>query len=401
LKERILAALEGYQEEIAHFTLELVRLPTENPPGALYRPCIEAIGARLGELGFPYQIHEIEGAPPEHPRFWLQSYCGSGERSLCFHGHYDVVPADSPEQFQPERKRNLLFGRGSSDMKGGLAAMIYALRALADCNIPLDGRVCLNVVPDEETGGRFGSAGLGTQLTAGAVGMLTAEPTAGVVWNASRGAISLRVRIKGRPSHVGLHYRGVNAFEQMLVAADALLDLKREVELRQTEFRIAPPAARGSILLLGGECSGGRNFNVVPGECSFTVDRRINPEEDLAAEKARLLAVLAGVREKGIDLEVDLLQEGSAAGTSEEHPLARDLARSVEEVTGKAAEFALCPGLLEIRFYAPAGIPALAYGPGLLSVSHGPHEFVSLDAIRTAAAVYALTAARHLAPTAA
>lgn len=396
MKKRILGALSGYREDIARFTSELVRIPSENPPGAHYRQCIEAVGAKLQELDLPYQVREVEGSPPDHPRLWLQSFYGEGDRTLYFHGHYDVVPADRPEQFAPYRTRCNLFGRGSSDMKGGLAAMIYAIRALADCDLGLDGRIGLNVVPDEETGGRFGTAAIlrAGRLAPGAVGMLTAEPTSGVIWNANRGAISLRVKVKGRPSHVGLHYRGVNAFEQMLVVADALVGLKREVEGRKTAFRIAPEAARGSILLLGGECSSGQNFNVVPGECSFTVDRRINPEEDLAEEKARLFTLFDDLRLKGLDLEVDLFQEGRASGISEEHRLARALTGALEEVTGKAASFAMCPGLLEIRFYAALGIPAFAYGPGLLSVSHGPQEFVNLNNIVSCAAVYALAALR-------
>jgi len=398
VKERILKALSQYRDDIAAFTSALVRIATENPPGAHYRDCVEVVGRKLDELGLPYQIRDVEGSPSDHPRFWLQSFYGSGERTLYFHGHYDVVPADRPDQFQPYRRGPNLFGRGTSDMKSGLAAMIYGIRALADCGARLGGRIGLNVVPDEETGGRFGTAAIvnSGRLAPGAVGMLTAEPTAGVIWNASRGAISLRVRVKGRPSHVGLHYRGVNAFEQMLDVAKALVALKQEVETRKTGFRIAPELARGSILLLGGECSSGQNFNVVPGECSFTVDRRINPEENLQAERSRLLAVFDELRKRGIDLTVDVFQEGSAAGVGEENPLATVLALAVRELTGKAASFAMCPGLLEIRFYAAQGIPAFAYGPGLLSVSHGPNEFVNLDAVQSCAGVYALTAARHL-----
>jgi succinyl-diaminopimelate desuccinylase len=226
---------------------------------------------------------------------------------------------------------------------------------------------------------------------------LTAEPTGGVIWNACRGALSLRVRVKGRPAHVGLHYRGVNAFERALPVAAALLALKQEVEARRTAYRIEPEAARGSILMMGGEAAGGDNFNVVPGEFSFTVERRINPEEDLQEEKACLFDLFDRLRKSGHDLAVEILQEGSSAAVAEDAPLARALAAGIEEVTGRAAAFEMCPGLLEIRFFAEQGVPALAYGPGLLAVSHGPNEFVKLSALRDCAVVYALTAARLLA----
>jgi len=178
----------------------------------------------------------------------------------------------------------------------------------------------------------------------------------------------------------------------MVVVANALTELKHEVENRATAYNIRPDAARNSILLLGGRCEGGTNFNLVPGECSFTVDRRINPEEDLQTEKQRLFDLLDRLRSSGIDLDVKVLQEGESAGASENTPVARSLASNVKEITGQLAEFEMCPGLLETRFYAVKGIPAFAFGPGILSVSHGPDEFVPIKNIVDCAATYALTA---------
>jgi acetylornithine deacetylase/succinyl-diaminopimelate desuccinylase-like protein len=108
--------------------------------------------------------------------------------------------------------------------------------------------------------------------------MLTPEPTDGIVWNANRGAISLRVTVRGKHAHVGRRHERVNAFDGMLSIAEALRRLKGEVEGRRTAHRIEPDAARRSILLVGGRVEGGTNFNVVPEVCTFTVDRRINPE---------------------------------------------------------------------------------------------------------------------------
>jgi acetylornithine deacetylase/succinyl-diaminopimelate desuccinylase-like protein len=90
------------------------------------------------------------------------------------------------------------------------------------------------------------------------------------------------------------------------------------------------------------------------------------------------------------------MQEGRAAASSEEETLGRALAQSVATVTGEAPQFEMCPGLLEIRFYAALGIPAYAYGPGLLSVAHGPSEYVDLRRVRDCAAIYALTAIEML-----
>lgn len=283
-------------------------------------------------------------------------------------------------------------------MKSGLAAMTYAAKAVRDSGAKLNGRIGLVFVPDEETAGPRGSRFLAEQglLGRGAIGMLTPEPTGSVVWNANRGAITLNVRIKGKSAHVGRQREGVNAFEQMIEVAQALAKLKEEVEQRSTAYEIAPESVRRSILMMGGRCESGSNFNVVPESCSFTIDRRINPEEDLQTEKQRLLGTLEEARKKGIDLEVEILQEGSSSGVPKDSSVGNALARSIREVTGREAKFEMCPGLLEIRFYAERGIPAFAYGPGLLTVSHGSNEFVPIDRIAQCAAIYALTAAELL-----
>jgi succinyl-diaminopimelate desuccinylase len=257
----------------------------------------------------------------------------------------------------------------------------------------------LTLVPDEETGGAHGSARLAQngQLGRSGVGMLTAEPTSGVVWNANRGAITLRVQVHGKSAHVGLQHQGENAFERMHCVVERLLQLKREVEQRKTACNIGTQQggaeqARNSILLLGGQSGGGANFNVVPENCWFTIDRRINPEEHLLEEKDRLLAVLEQCQRDGIPLDWEIFQEGESAASRDDEPLARALAHSSETVTAKPPRFEMCPGLLETRFYAARGIPAYGYGPGLLSVAHGPNEYVDLRRVIDCSAIYALTA---------
>jgi succinyl-diaminopimelate desuccinylase len=174
-----------------------------------------------------------------------------------------------------------------------------------------------------------------------------------------------------------------------------LLKLKEEIERRTTHYRIAPDRAKSSILMIGGQSGGGANFNVVPEESWFTVDRRINPEEDLEKEKSRLLEIFERLRKDGIPLEVEIFQEAPSSGCDEAAPLGLALAESAAAVTGEKPRFELCPGLLEIRFYADR-MPAYAYGPGLLSVAHGPNEYVDLRKVAECAAVYALTAASLL-----
>jgi acetylornithine deacetylase/succinyl-diaminopimelate desuccinylase-like protein len=295
------------------------------------------------------------------------------------------------------RKDNL-HGRGTADMKGGIAAMAFAIRALAASGFEPKGRLISISVPDEETSGPRGTVALAKAglIERDAVGMLTMEPTSGVVWNANRGVISMRVVVHGKPAHVGLHFRGVNAFRGMLTVAGMFTALEDEVSARRTRFNISPEAARRSVLLIGGEQSGGHNFNVVPDRASFTLDRRTNPDEDFDVERERLLDVVAQARARGIKCDVDVMQEGRSAATEAGGELGRALSSSIRAVTRSSARFELCPGVLETRHYAALGIPSVAYGPGLLSVAHGPHEFVSVRKLVQCAEVYALTALRLL-----
>src|SRR6266851_267827 len=396
-KDSILAWLWQREDEMAALLSELVAIPTENPPGRNYQACAALLERRLRNFGLDCERF-FEPAGPEKksgesPACLLACY-GRGKRTLYFHGHYDVVPAQSAQQFEPVRKEHFLFGRGSCDMKGGIVAMLYAILALKECGAELSGKAGLMLVPNEETGGADGSAWLARQglLGLNGIGMLLAEPTSGVVWNANRGAISLRVQVFGKSAHVGLQHQGENAFERMHRVVERLQELKREVEQRTTLFNIGAGQARNSILMLGGQSGGGANFNVVPEKCWFTVDRRINPEEDLDAEKARLLGVLEQCKHEGIPLEWEILQEGSSAACREDNPLGKVLAGNVKAVTGQAPRFEMCPGLLETRFYAAEELPAYAYGPGLLSVAHGPNEHVDLRKMIDCAAIYALTA---------
>jgi acetylornithine deacetylase/succinyl-diaminopimelate desuccinylase family protein len=395
-RHELLRVIASSADAMIDFAARLIAIPTENPPGTAYAPCVKALAAELDRLGLAPEVVPIPGEPET---CCLRAFHGRGPRTLYFHGHYDVVPAADPAQFRPERHRGNLFGRGSADMKAGLAAMVYAVKAIKDCRLDLHGRLGLLLVPDEETGGARGSQPLAMAGILGedGIGMLTPEPSGGVIWNASRGALSLRVTVKGKAAHVGLHFQGVNAFDGMHDVVARLRELRREVQTRSTSFRLAPDAARRSILLLGGVCSGGTNFNVVPERVSFTVDRRTNPEEDFDAEKARLFACLEEAARSGLELETEILQEGRAAGCSEDEPLVQALARSVQSVTGRLPRVELCPGLLETRFYAQKNVPALAYGPGRLSLAHGPRESVSVKDVKDCAAIYALTAADLLA----
>jgi succinyl-diaminopimelate desuccinylase len=394
VKSRVRKRVAQMNDRIVDLTCRLVSVPTENPPGRSYTECVELLKTELEALDLPCELIEVPGGG-EYPRFILLSGIGAGP-TLYLHGHYDVVLANHPSQFDPIIRNNRIEGRGTSDMKAGIAAMVYALNALRPEK--LNGRVELVLVPDEETGGTLGSGYLANSARLGrdGIGAIVGEPTSGVVWNASRGAATLRVRVRGRIAHVALQYEGRNAFEGALPILAELQELKVKVEKHRTSFNIDPDMAKRSILMLGGEVIGGRQFNTVPEHFSFTIERRFNPEEELVTEKKRLLDVIDRGRPGWVEVEVDVIQEGESSATDADCALSRALADSVEEVTGKHPSFELCPGLLETRYYSQQGMSALGFGPGILSVSHGPKEYVEVERVVECSEIYALAALKML-----
>lgn len=133
------------------FTKRLIAIPSENPPGNQYEECVGTLVDELNRLNFGDVRRE--GA-------CVLASAGTGRRTLYFSGHFDVVPAQSSDQFQPHVEGANLFGRGSSDMKSGLAAMIHAAATARDEDLLKNGRIGIVLVPDEETAGPRGSRDL-------------------------------------------------------------------------------------------------------------------------------------------------------------------------------------------------------------------------------------------------
>jgi succinyl-diaminopimelate desuccinylase len=378
------AWLDDRAEEMAGLLEALVLVPTENPPGRELGRCASLLHDALERLGFSAELIELEPAGSLEAPAIVRGTIGSGSELVYYHGHFDVVPAQSSSQFEPERRDGRIIGRGSADMKGGLVAMLYGAAAAGELGLLDDRRIVLHFVCDEETGSTAGSghlreAGL---IDPDARAMLTAEPTGGVVWHAWRGAITLRVRTTGREAHVGYVHEGVNAFEHMIRIAEPLTTLSHELLNER------------SMLVVGGQAGAGAGFNVVPGSAWFSVDRRFNPEEELDQELSRLTGMIeAAADEAGAQVDIEVLQAQPSGSTDQGHPAASALARCIVAVEGESPTFELCPGVLDTRWYSQLGIPAFAYGGGRLDVSHGPNEYIDEAAMRRCAAVYALFAA--------
>jgi acetylornithine deacetylase/succinyl-diaminopimelate desuccinylase-like protein len=299
-RDRIDSFLDRHEPEMVRTLSRLVAIPTVNPPGKAYSHCADFLSGMLKEWRIPYEVIPLSAG--RYPRFCILGSVGEGRDGLHFHGHYDVVPAYSAAQFDPKVRNSRLYGRGSSDMKSGLVAILYALKYFQESCTKLAGRISFSFVPDEETGSHSGAGYLARTglFPRPSFGMLMPEPTSGV------------------------------------------------------------------------------SFNIVPDTAFFTVDRRFNPEEKLADARKELMQVFDAARSRGIDIETDVIQKSESSLTDPKSPLAVALGKTITEVKGEPPPFELCPGTLEIRFFNSQGIPALAYGPGLLEVSHGQEEYVRI-----------------------
>jgi acetylornithine deacetylase/succinyl-diaminopimelate desuccinylase-like protein len=375
---------------------ELVAIDTENPPGRALGRCGRILCDGMKRLGLEPELIEVAPHRELEDPCVVRCSVGAGSRTIYFHGHFDVVPAQDPGQFRPRRRDGRIIGRGSADMKGGLVSMMYGALAARELGLLGDDRrIVLHFVCDEETGSVAGSghlreAGL---IDPEAVAMVTAEPTGGVIWHACRGAITLRVQTSGREAHVGYVHEGINAFEHMIRIAEPLTALSHQLLNERTSFPVESEEAAGSMLVVGGQAGAGAGFNAVPGSAWFSVDRRFNPEEQLERELARLTGMINETAEAvGAKVDIEVLQEQPSGSTDQTHPAAQALARCIDAVEGAAPVFQMCPGVLDTRWYSQLGVPAFAYGGGRLDISHGPDEYIDEGAMRRCAAVYALFA---------
>lgn len=391
------AWLDERAEDMAALLDALVRVPTENPPGRELGRCAVVLRDALERMGFSAELIELAPTGSLEAPAIVRGTVGSGTQLVYYHGHFDVVPAQSPAQFEPQRRDGKVIGRGTADMKGGLVSMLYGAAAANELGLLGDHKIVFHFVCDEETGSTAGSGHLRTAglIDPDAVAMLTAEPTGGVIWHACRGAITLRVRTAGREAHIGYAHEGVNAFEHMIRIAEPLAALSHELLDKRTSFPVERDEAAGSMLVVGGQAGAGAGFNVVPGSAWFSVDRRFNPEEQLDQELARLTGMIEEAADAtGAQVDIEVLQAQPSGSTDQDHHAAHTLARCVEAVEAAGAIFQLCPGVLDTRWYSQLGIPAFAYGGGRLDISHGPDEYIDETAMRRCAAVYALFAAQ-------
>ncbi len=381
--------VERSKDYMINLACSLIKIPTINPPGLNYEEFVENAQTRLEELGLKTQVIKVPCDFPD--RYILLGRTEKGKSLIHFHCHYDVVPSGDEwgfDPFTPIIRDGKIFGRGSSDMKGGIASVFLALKVLLELGI--EENVSISLTPDEETGGQTGAKYLVENRLVKTEMAVMPEPS-GIynIWNSSKAALWLKVAVCGRQSHSALQSNILNAFEGMLKVALEFMNVKEEINKRDLGSIRGPEAI---LINLGGICSSGSAVNVVPGNATFTVDIRSMTEEGIEAVELEIQNRIRKLKEKDPKLKVYIkkLLKAHAFTVREEHPLCKLLEHCIKETMGMKPKFTTCPGFLDARFFNKAGIPCIAYGPGLLEASHSSNEFVIIEHLVTAAKVYAL-----------
>ena len=259
------------KKELVDLTRQLIQIPTENPPGN-EKPAFLFLRTILPGMGFHVKPYI---SPAGRWNIVATRRWGKGGRTLIFNGHLDVVPAGDPHQwtyppFQGRITNGRIYGRGASDMKGGIASFLQAISMIDRSNIQLNkGTLALHLVSDEECHGHEGMGFLSRKGVIRGDAALVGEPTDLRPVIAQKGALWLKISTFGKSAHGSTPHLGENAIEKMTKVIEALHSLRMENE----HLLLGKPTFNIGMIL------GGTKINVVPDRCEITVDRRLIPGE--------------------------------------------------------------------------------------------------------------------------
>lgn len=382
------------EAELIALTQALVRVPGENPPGE-ETARVDAVVAACRERGLSVQrTTAAEG----RDNVSVTTDGGDGPRLLLL-GHTDVVPVGdgwTVEPFGGLLRDGRIFGRGSTDMLGGLAACVVAMdalqRAAAADGVQLSGRVELVATVDEEEGG-IGIRRFMEGEPPAYLGCVTAEPTDLQTIVAARGDCYLEITVHGLAAHAGRPTDGRNAIYGAARVIESLRAWNDELAER-------PHPLVGPATWSVGIVSGGQGTAIVPASCRVQADRRLLPGEDQETVLADVVARLAGLglEQDGLRTEVVMPMSMPGFETAVDTEFVRCVDRALGDSGGPGLPLggwtAACDGGYLSR---DLGVPTVVLGPGSVNdQAHRPDESVPVADLMTAARTYVRLAARLL-----
>lgn len=376
------AYLDRHHSDLLQLLRDLVRIDTTNPPGLNY----ETIAARLAEelrlAGLTARVHPVPAQVakrllPEAAAYPRCNVIGrrrgrGAKRTIHFNAHFDVVPAAGAwrhgHPFTGEVEGSWIYGRGTADMKGSIAALLMALRALRETGAEPLMHVEVSFTADEETDSMLGAGVVVKRRDVRPDYVVVMEGgEEGSICCGHNGVVWLQVTVHGRAAHGSKPEQGINALEKMSALVLALRDHQRELEART--FTSPSGAVLRPTLNLGGVFAAGPGgkINTVPAEAHFSLDRRVLPNETVAEAERELRAALrraaAGIPQCRIT--IGKVSDNHPCYSPPEHPFFAAMAECVREVRRRPTAFTTSTGFNDMHFFSHyRKVPTLGYGPG-------------------------------------
>jgi succinyl-diaminopimelate desuccinylase len=368
-------------------TQELVRIPTQNPPGS-EKGCAEYIHGKLTEWGVESEM--VLDPFPQRPQVVAVVNGKEASRTLILNGHMDVVPEGNRNHWDDDPyggavKEGRIFGRGSGDMKGGLAVMMVLAKILHDRGLPA-GKVVFQFVIGEEMG-EPGTKDLLTKKGIRGDYGIVLEPTSLRVATAEKGLAWFRITVAGRPAHASVAERGVNAIAKAVKLGERLLEHDQAV---RTHTHPLLGSRKCTMTMI----HAGTKENVVPESCSLVLDRRFNPEETPEGVEKEIKDILDRLASEDPDFSYKL--ERTMVYESAEIPIDSKMAQVLRKYAARVSGVSTEPfGMLastDVRnFIKDAGIPAVNFGPGDLKQPHTFNESIEIQQIVDCAKILLLS----------
>lgn len=402
-----LAFFDGRDQEVVDLTAALVAAPSPNLPGDETAPAAvlhEAI-ARYGLPPAKVLAHE-----PHRPNLLVRIDGAKPGRHLALCGHIDTKPAGDAislwktDPWTPTIEGDRMYGLGTTDMKGAVAAMLLAGAAFQSVADRVAGSLSLVFTADEEYGSRWGAHYLAQTAGLDYDGIILGEPS-GLTgeWDAirivSRGLSAFRVVVHGTQTHSSISdmLPSINAVEAM---ARLMIGFRREFK---PWFPPHPLCPTGPTINIGVRAEGGYGYGVLPGQAEFWTDVRTTPGMIEEQFKTDVLDALARASKDalGATYEVEYPPTLGWIAPTEvpaDHPMVAACQRASRAVLGFTPPLALFPGATDaFAFEVTSGIKTIAsFGPGQLPLAHGANEWVSVTSLKQAMRMYALTALDYL-----